>query len=310
MIIKKELKYRFKYLTPYIGGKIEIQCINIKLKNSEIDIMNVYTPPNPQFSKEEFIHYLNQLNKNFVICGDLNSHHRAWEPNLKQRVNRNGNTLKQILDEHPNIILATPPDLPTYMHVYIGKTACIDLCLCCPTLLPKLSVNTQADMGSDHLPVLVKMQISPEKVARGRRKKWKTKNANATTWTAWQTNVNNFPPQVYDPLEDRYKHLKESILTPSAEIFKKSSDKIETKHNYPWWNEECSRVTALRKRARRRVEKSRNKTSRQDNIREYRRINALAIKTLMDTQKSFWANYTGKITARSPPKEIWDMTKK
>ena len=189
MIIKKELKYRFKYLTPYIGGKIEIQCINIKLKNSEIDIMNVYTPPNPQFSKEEFIHYLNQLNKNFVICGDLNSHHRAWEPNLKQRVNHNGNKL--ILDEHPNIILATPPDLPTYMHGYIGKTACIDLCLCSPNLLPKLSVNTQADMGSDHLPVLVKMQISPEKVARGRRKKRKTKCHNMDSMA---NKCQQFPP--------------------------------------------------------------------------------------------------------------------
>ncbi|CAL4223859.1 unnamed protein product, partial [Meganyctiphanes norvegica] len=109
-IIKNTLTYRIKQITPYRDAKIEYQCITIISKKSETDILNMYIPPNTTLEQEEFLHYLNQLQNQFIICGDMNGRHRLWEPSSYRNNNPIGNVLCEILDNHDNITLATPPD--------------------------------------------------------------------------------------------------------------------------------------------------------------------------------------------------------
>ena len=72
--VKDYIIYTEKKLQQFPNGKMETQCISVKLKTSEIDILNVYIPPDIRLYKTEFLHYINQLQRNFIICGDMNAH--------------------------------------------------------------------------------------------------------------------------------------------------------------------------------------------------------------------------------------------
>ena len=83
--------------------------------------MNVYNPKTT-LSKREFMHYKNQLSINFIILGDFNAHHPQWEPNRRAPANQSGNTIEKIINDfNNNIVLATPPNLPTYTCTRSGK---------------------------------------------------------------------------------------------------------------------------------------------------------------------------------------------
>ena len=111
-IIHKSIFYRVKQLKPFQGGTLEIQCITIKMANSELDIINTYRT-GPTLNNREFEHYLNQVQTNYIICGDINGHHQLWEPNRTQPNDATGNVLYNILETNDNIVLPTPPGLPT-----------------------------------------------------------------------------------------------------------------------------------------------------------------------------------------------------
>ena len=87
LYIKDGLKYRVKILQRKNRSKIEAQCITLKVKNNEIDIMNIYIPPNTRLNEAELKYYIRQLSPNFIICGDFNGHHHHWKPRREIRCN-------------------------------------------------------------------------------------------------------------------------------------------------------------------------------------------------------------------------------
>ena len=269
----------------------------------------MYIPPNTPLKEAELKYYIRQLSPNFIICGDLNGHHQRWEPGRDTRSNTTGNVIHSILEKNNNIILATPPNLPTHTDITTGKTSTIDLCLTSANLYPSTTVSVQTDIASDHYPVLVKVAVGPEKITRGKRRKW---IYDETKWTAWKTEVMNTttpPTQTLDNklnINSEAENFITDITTPSNEIFKKSSDKLKERFCKPWFNEECKKAAALRKRAKRRMEN----TQSRGNINEYRRLNASATRIFNTNFRNFWERYLSKLSAQKPMKDNWEIIKK
>ena len=44
ILVKNNLQYTIKNLTPFAGGQIEIQGITVNLTTDKIDIINIYNP--------------------------------------------------------------------------------------------------------------------------------------------------------------------------------------------------------------------------------------------------------------------------
>ena len=301
--VKSNLKYRIKVLQRINRTNIEAQCITIKIKNKELDIMNMYIPPNTPLRENELMYYIKQLRPNFVLCGDLNGQHKLWEPAANTRSNTIGNVIHTILERNNNINLATPPNLITHTDLSSGKTSTIDLCLCSSNLTSSTTIQAQQCLGSDHYPILIKLAVGPERISRGKRSKW---IFDKSKWTVWQSELLKQEIKAATPIEKEVKDFTKDIIESGKEIFKKSSSKLTEKFSKPWWNEECKKASALRKRAKRRMEK----TNSQPNKIEYRRLNALAIRTYTENFRNFWANYLGQLNANTPHKDMWDMVKK
>ena len=301
--VKSNLKYRVKIIQRIKRTHIEAQCITIKIKNKELDIMNMYIPPNTPLRETELMYYIRQLRPNFVLCGDLNGHHTLWEPAANTRNNTIGNVIHTILERNNNINIATPPNLVTHTDLSTGKTSTIDLCLCSSNLTSSIKIQSQQCLGSDHYPTLIKLAVGPERISRGKRRKWIFDN---TKWTVWQNELMKQEPKAATEVEEEVKDFTKDITESGKEVFKKSSNKLAEKFSKPWWNEECKKASALRKRAKRRMEKVKSRA----NKIEYRRLNAIAIRTYTENFRNFWASYLGQIKATTPHKELFDMVKK
>ena len=304
-VVKENLHFRVLPLNNPGDGVMETQGIKIKLQGEDLDVLNVYIPPNARLEANEFKYYLDQLHENYIVCGDLNGRHWRWEPSANVRENNTGKVINDLLDEVDHLTLATPPDLPTHTGGHTGHTSTLDLSLCSANLLPRTLVTTLPDLGSDHLPVRIKLSLRPERRQRGKRRKW-ILNVNDTVWTTWQSTIAALPPRAEGTLEAEYEEYVQGLQMVSTEIFKKTSDKLRNKLVNPAWTEKCSRAAALRKRAKRRMEK----TPSMGNKREYRRLHAQAIRTILEEERNFWRTYMGTITPKTPIKEIWDKVNK
>ena len=303
LAISNSLNYRVKTLKPHPNPSIELHCIAVQLKNSEVDIVNVYAPPNT-FRKEEFMSYKKQLNKNYIICGDFNAHHETWDPGRPS--NKEGQELNEILDTDDNICIATPPGLITHTDSN-GSTSTIDLILCNPALIPLFNITPAPDFGSDHTPIIANIEIYPNKVIRGKRPKWKLDSGK---WKTWKSNL-TYPkscPTTRQPgdLEQDYHNFTTSIIKACQGNFKKTSNKVKYNMQKPWWNEHCSKATALRRRAKRKFQRTKSLVDRI----EYRKRHAEATRTHKHYKKLYWAEYVASLSSNTTTGSVWTAVKK
>ena len=250
LLINLNMYYTNKNLIPFNEGLLEVQAIQITTKNSQnLDILNLYNP-NKNISKEEMLHYINQLGNSFVIVGDFNAHTPVIDNKYQNYRNRTGITLEEILTEE-DVILLNPLNFITYLDRRTGRPSCLDLCLLSPNLATSSTMFRECDVGSDHAPILIKLNedIIRSEVTSPRR--WKLSGIN---WDTWRRNI--LAPDVIVPNspETINDSIVKSIMRASNEIISKTSGKPPKKRT-PWWNVDCSKKVALRRQAKRKVEK-------------------------------------------------------
>ena len=302
MLIRNDVIYNKKILLPYNNGQgeLEIQAITIKANFQEIDIVNLYNKPSYNLTDIEIKHYLSQISKNYLIMGDFNAHHSAWEPLKTTPSNYTGRTIYQLLIENTELTLATPPNLPTHTYRYGAETSTIDLLLCPQKYLPNINILTMADLGSDHIPLLNIIELNPETQKLGKRPKW---IFNTNKWDNWLQEVENYVETESYSIPDEIKQFAESLVKPGEDTFRKSKDIVNTKKNKIWWNEHCARATACRRRAKNKM----NRTPTQQNIQNYRRLHAAARKIHKLAKRTAWRNYVSTISPKTKPKDIWKI---
>ena len=125
-------------------------------------------------------------------------------------------------------------------------------------------------------------------------------------WKEWRNNVITLPPTESGGIDHEQEQFTSGIVNVSKNQFKKSSNKVKTKFNKPWWNEECTKATALRRRAQRKMR--RNPTA--ENIQEYRRLTASATRIHNKAKRESWLKFTNTINPHTTAKEVWNFINK
>ena len=299
-LVRKNLNYVIKNLLPFKGGKLEVQAISIKSNNQFIDILNVYNPRST-LNKNEFLHYTSQLANKYFIIGDFNGHNPLWEPTNNHQINGCGKILEELINEQPNLSLITPPDLTTYINPYNGRTSTIDLQFCSPHFTGMADILTMGDLGSDHTPILTSVAIKPDIQVREKRPKWVF---DESKWGDWLSKLEDEPPPTQIPnLVDEMKEFVKPLIKVGGEVFKKSSSRVVEKYNKYWWNADCARATALRRRARAKMVKQGTPA----NVLNYRKLSAAARKIHKMAKRLAWRKYVSQITPKTSSKDIWNI---
>ena len=168
--IKKGVQYQNVKFNCYPNGYLEYQAIKVKTANGDLCVLNVYNQGRPVSSNELQFH-VDQLGSKFVIVGDLNAHSKILDASCAKQ-NVVGVSIENILIEN-NICLINPIDFYTYISPSIGNMSCLDLCFTSPELASCTSMALLPDVGSDHSPISIKIEIRPEMTDIVYAKKWK-----------------------------------------------------------------------------------------------------------------------------------------
>ena len=280
---------------------MEVQAFDIHLAHDKVSLLHIYNSPDFNLNEEHFGRIVRQLRRKYIIVGDFNAHHHIWDPT--NHPNQRGRALVNYMIDHPNMALSTPSGLITYTSPRPPHNpSTIDLTLCSNNLIQIIQTSALADSGSDHFPVLNKIELAPDPKTREKRKRWKDLDKKMGSWQSKLKSSNNISDNV-DILEEEFT---KSLIDAAENTFKKTNDKIKTKFCRPWWNSECSRAVAQRRRARRRAERNPTLT----NTIDLRRCTAKAKKIIKKTKRETWRKFCSTITSETPTKQIWDMVKK
>ncbi|KAK2586112.1 hypothetical protein KPH14_008390 [Odynerus spinipes] len=123
-------------------------CISFPIKAC---ICNIYAPNSRNLEIDELTDLYNQLSKPLIMLGDFNSHSSMWGSYKKDK---RGKIIEKMSDV-TNIALLN--DLsPIQFNISNGTSSAIDLSLCSPQLMPKLSwVTLDSLYDSDHYPISI-----------------------------------------------------------------------------------------------------------------------------------------------------------
>ena len=112
-------------------------------------ICSVYLSPNAQIDMEEWKSLIRQLPRPFLLLGDFNAKHLAWD--FENSADPRGRAVQSILVE--GCVGMFNWGRPTHYHIQTNTFSAIDLCLCSVGELRDFQLEVDEDLhGSDHFP--------------------------------------------------------------------------------------------------------------------------------------------------------------
>ena len=164
-------------------------------------------------------------------------------------------------------------------------------------------------LGSDHYPIQIKIG-GPVRTEDYTTDKFNYKKAN---WQAFKDsikanldNLDHITPVNSVTLQREYSNYIDMIhkaMYVSIPQIKSTTNKTK---RVPYWNEKCQTAVQNRKKALMKFESTRTEAD----LIEYKKLKALAQKTIRFEQKSYWENYCGSLTSNTSLSSVWRMSKR
>ena len=296
ILVREGVQYQELNLNQYHNGLLEIQGIRLFESNQRyIDVLNVYNP-NKNVTVNEFRFYINQLSNKFVICGDFNAHSRILNENITSP-NQTGRAIETVLDDN-NICLINPLNFYTRINVVNCSRSCLDLCFSSPNIASDITLTQLAAIDSDHLPILINIQIRAIITECSYRKKWRTNDRRLGSFS------HNIKPSKL-PSPNTTSNLVEDITNrvydAAVESIGLTSGKPRVHKRTPCWTTECSRVVAERRRALKVLEREPLPSNADIYLEKARVAQAVLKKAKKDSFKKFITD----LRYDTPTGEVW-----
>lgn len=269
-----------------------IQAVAVTIETPlKTTLCNVYLPDS-HWTYQQIRDLTDQLPQPFLIMGDFNSHSPTWGSEL---LDTRGRRIERLLDEK-NICVLNSGNA-TYFNARSNTFSRIDLSLCSPCLVPKLTWQTLNDLhSSDHFPIIMTLDTHLKEV--NFKERWLTENAD---WETYQKAVNI--PNLPNDIEQIPNVLTESILNAAHQSIPISKG-FQKKH-VPWWNNDIRVVIQERKRA---LKVLRREPS-QENLINFKKARAKARRLINESKQKSWQKYVESLTPETGTAEIWKRIK-
>jgi len=285
-------------VSSYPGGSLEFQSLTMMNNNLKYDLLNLYNP-GENISETEFLYYFEQLEERKIVTGDLNAHHQIWDTNHPN--NTTGNNLVSSLFLTPDLTLITPQNLATYYHPRTGTPSTLDLCFVSLALAPLSEVYMESDIGSDHDPVITRINIIPTLAKIKCRRRWKFDGGKWTDFCGSLLPINDREIQNQTQFHESHEEITENILSAAKSTFRLSRSTVTPKYSKPWWNERCAEVVEAKRGAKNLFH--RHPTI--ENLIALRRAEAIVKYEVKKSKRESWQKFSSSINCFTPTKEIY-----
>ena len=178
----------------------EVQTITLRVTGEDISLTNVYIPPTascpPGYSID--LPRLSASSRRLVV-GDFNAHSPTWY--YDQAGDPRGALLQDQLEE---MISLNDPLLPTRIPFDLGtRPTSPDVSFASGDLALRAKWTVSADLGSDHCPILVDLQLSKPLPNKSPRTFVNYKKAGWEAFTtAVETSLSAFDPAAYQSIDE------------------------------------------------------------------------------------------------------------
>ena len=127
-----------------------------------MSFLNVYAPPirsSPTDGRtDSFSPSILPSSRNLFILGDFNCHHPLWDSRGTSDP-RGEEVFDWVISS--DLLPLNDPDTPTLLHRSSGSRSSPDISFAPSTLAFSCSWEVLQDLGSDHLPILLSIPLSP-----------------------------------------------------------------------------------------------------------------------------------------------------
>ena len=173
--VHKSINYLRKPESPETLGDphLEELSISAKLGNTDLIISNIYIPPISSCTggyQPSLDHLM--MTTDTLLLGDFNAHHSSWH---SSSTDTRGTNLENTINGTNFGILNwdTPTRLPGN-----ATPSSPDVSLASASLITSSNWQTKTTMGSDHLPILISLQMAPSSTPSLHRNYVNLKKAN------------------------------------------------------------------------------------------------------------------------------------
>ena len=259
-------------------------------------ICSLYLSPNLNITKEEIRDLINQLPRPYLLMGDFNAKHPAWD--FENPVDARGRMVHSLIVEESLGLLNQGQ--PTHYHIQTNSLSAIDLCLSSINIMGDFHLGMDEDLhGSDHFPMyLTQIEYLPQY----QTPRWITKRANWELFSEITETITEIPE--CEPLEF-YNRVTDKIIEGADKAIPKS-DGYYKLSPVPWWNEHCSNLKKERLRAQKKMQRSPTIANRTN----YKRIRALFQRAQKDAQASSWKKYVSTVNSTTESSKVWKKVNK
>ena len=261
--------------------------INISLSNSSsLSFLNVYAPPirsSPTDGRTDFFSPSILSSKNLFILGDFNCHHPLWDSRGTSYPRR-----EEVFDWviFSDLLPLNDPDTPTLLH-----RSSPDISFASSSLALSCSWEVLQDLGSDHLPILLSVPLSP--VFRP--------NERSPSFNFQKARSDDFDSHC--PSAEEYSSLSSAAALFTSLALNAAKSPIPfgriKRHGKAWWSAEVEGAVSERRKAF--AAAHRSDEDRQAYISASRRASSVIAKA------EAWQTTCSSLSPRSNPKSVHSL---
>ena len=271
----------------------EYQCLKVRSKTSEFNLVNYYCPNNKPLSLDTI-----DVTDSFIIVGDFNSHSQSWGYN---HTDARGEELEDWQDDHHLQLVNDPDDPPTFFHRGWQTCSTPDLAFCTENINRGIKREVGQQLGgSDHKPVFltIETQVVPIDVPKPR---WNYKKAK---WSVFAVRANELTKGIRVQGRNENHVVKEwnkCILQAAQETIPRGA----RRDFKPFWSNELKELEENMNEAREKAEKEPS----QANTIQLQHAKAKFLKTKLEAKRRSWRQKTSELNMEKDQTALWRLTK-
>ena len=277
-----------------LQANLDAVAVNVKLAHREITIVSIYLSPSHEIDFDSLETLMGEIKTPCLVLGDFNAHHRAWGCDSTQE---RGMAVLDFIERHNLVYLNNQS--PTYICSRSGHISysAIDLSLASATLASLFEFRVESDpLFSDHYPIILELGVPSGATDFNFLPRWNLKKAD---WASFANHIDENYPGDAEPDVTTFLN---AVLASAHQYIPHTAPRSGRRAS-PWWNDDCKKAVAIRKRALKQFERC----ICEHHENEARRTRALADKIIREAKLASWQTYAGQFNRFTPLSKIWSM---
>ena len=276
--------------------------INISLnKSSSVSFLNVYAPPirsSPTDGRTDFFSLHSSLLQKSLHSGGLQLPSPLWDSRGRPTSNPCG---EEVFDWviSSDLLPLNDSDTSTLLHRSSGSRSSPDISFAPSSLVLSCSWEVLQDLGSDHLPILLSIPLSPVFRSNERPPSF---NFQKARWDGFASYFDSHCPSAkeYSSLSSAAALFTSLTLNAAKSFIPFGRIK---RHSKAWWSPEVEEAVGERRKAL--TAAHRSDEDRQAYISAFRRASSVIAKAKAKAEA--WQTTCSSLSPRSNPKSVHSL---